>query len=114
MEQLVPGLDVFVVGSEQQPTWENRSAAELPAVSPSDLAYVAYTSGSTDKPREVLIEHRSFGSAATPGAREFSVFPDSRVISLLTDNVDGIVQAAAAQCNISQLMIEDAYPCIPL
>lgn len=35
-EQLIPNIDVFVVGDEQLPTWENRSTA-LPPVNPSGM-----------------------------------------------------------------------------
>ena len=90
-EQLIPGLGVFVIGDEQQPTWENRSMATLPTVHPGDLAYAVYTSGSTGKPRGVLIEHRSFASAAIPGARDFSVSPDSRVVQFASHAFDASV-----------------------
>lgn len=106
-EQLIPGLDVFVVGGQQQPTWENGSAAELPAVSTSDLAYVVYTSGSTGKPRGVLIEHRSFCSAAIPGARDFSVFPESRVMQFASHAFD------ASVLDILAPLLVGATVCIP-
>jgi amino acid adenylation domain-containing protein len=44
---------------ETESTDEDRATGELVAASPSDLAYVLYTSGSTGLPKAVGIEHRN-------------------------------------------------------
>jgi non-ribosomal peptide synthetase-like protein len=56
--------------------------AENPAGPPADpasLAYVVYTSGTTGRPKGVLVEHRSIVNLVASDIEEFRLTPDARV-----------------------------------
>ncbi|MEM7125055.1 MAG: amino acid adenylation domain-containing protein [Chloroflexota bacterium] len=50
--------------------------------SPSDLAYVLYTSGSTGSPKGVMIEHRNVVNRMSDIAQRFGLTPADRAIAL--------------------------------
>lgn len=63
-------------------------AAALPDVSPADLAYVMYTSGSTGQPKGVTIDHRGAVNTVLDINERFVVGPDDRVLALSSLSFD--------------------------
>jgi acyl-CoA synthetase (AMP-forming)/AMP-acid ligase II len=54
-----------------------------PRVSPDDAAFIQYTSGSTSRPKGVVLRHRSLLENQRPVAARFGLTPDSVVVSWL-------------------------------
>jgi non-ribosomal peptide synthetase-like protein len=50
-----------------------------PWLSPESLAYIVYTSGTTGRPKGVMIEHRSIANLVASGLEEFGLSADDRV-----------------------------------
>jgi amino acid adenylation domain-containing protein len=67
---------------------QSPSAADLPAVSPNDLAYVVYTSGSTGKPKGVAIEHRSLVNLLCSFGRELGFSEQDHLLATSTLSFD--------------------------
>ncbi|KAJ1984738.1 hypothetical protein H4R33_004279 [Dimargaris cristalligena] len=59
-----------------------------PAISPSNLAYVVYTSGSTGAPKGVMIEHQSLSNFMLGFNIDFPAGPDTVVPAMLTPTFD--------------------------
>ncbi|KAM5357644.1 hypothetical protein ACJZ2D_016057 [Fusarium nematophilum] len=55
---------------------------EMPAVAPSDLAYVLYTSGSTGTPKGVQVEHGALSNSLAEHARIYGLGKRSRLLQL--------------------------------
>lgn len=87
-------------------------------VTPENLAYVLYTSGTTGKPKGVLTCHRGLTNLAEAHVRIFGVRPESRVIQLSTLNFDASVsEFAMALCSGASLYFgpsEALFPGAPL
>ena len=66
-------------------------ATKRPAVSPSQLAYVLYTSGTTGAPKGVMVEHRSIVNYCYEAGRRFRLTPQDRVLQFhpITFDVSG-------------------------
>ncbi len=68
---------------DDEATWSAVEAAHLePAQSPTDLAYVLYTSGSTGLPKGVMIEHRNVLNRMLDVNDRFGVGPGDRALAL--------------------------------
>ncbi|KAI0392631.1 non-ribosomal peptide synthetase [Xylariaceae sp. FL0594] len=88
------------------------SAGELPQknIKPSDLLYIVFTSGTTSKPKGVMIPHSALLNYVTQGDEEapFNTLPRPEDKSLLTyspgfDAATGIIFSTL--CNGAQLMV---------
>jgi aspartate racemase len=64
----------------------------IPAVDPASLAYVIFTSGTTGRPKGVMIEHRSAVSYIRNAVRLFGTRPDDRVLLFSSMNFDASVE----------------------
>ncbi|MBL9089504.1 MAG: amino acid adenylation domain-containing protein [Planctomycetia bacterium] len=75
----LPGDRILEVGSvEAAPT--PSGGAPTPAwLTPSSLAYVVYTSGTTGRPKGVMIEHRGIANLVGSDVGYFGLGPDDRV-----------------------------------
>jgi len=73
--------------------WQAQSAEapEVPALTPSSLAYVMYTSGSTGMPKGVMIEHRGLGNLMHWGSRICPPRPGDALLQRAPFSFDGSV-----------------------
>ncbi len=71
----LPALDLAV------PAAPERGETPLPEVRPGDLAYLVYTSGTTGRPKAVMVEHGSLAAVIGAVAGRFALGPADRVPS---------------------------------
>ncbi len=69
------GWDVFIHGAERRPA--------LAEVSPDDMAAIIYTSGTTDRPKGVMLKHSAFAFAPSNRARALGWTADDRVLVVM-------------------------------
>ncbi|WP_258000163.1 AMP-binding protein, partial [Fischerella thermalis] len=63
--------------------WEGAEGEPLaPVQSPSDLAYIVYTSGSTGQPKGVMIRHEAAWNTIADMNERFAIGPDDAVLAL--------------------------------
>ncbi|KAI1176853.1 peptide synthetase [Nemania sp. FL0916] len=75
---LVPSISGLRAESTRLDT--HNVSALLPAVQPSDPAYVIFTSGSTGNPKGVVVSHGAYARAARTHASGIQIGPRSRVL----------------------------------
>ncbi len=73
--QGVLGWDEFIRGAERRPA--------LAEVSPGDLASIIYTSGTTDRPKGVMLNHHAFAFAPSHRARALGWTAGDRVLVVM-------------------------------
>jgi len=78
----------------------SQGSAENPvvAVTPANLVYVMYTSGSTGGPKGVAVQHESLASYTRIAGREFAITPGDRVLQFASLSFD--------------TSAEEIYPCL--
>ncbi|KAJ5742214.1 hypothetical protein N7533_011623 [Penicillium manginii] len=76
-------------------------------VSPRDLAYVIFTSGTTGRAKGTLIEHGSYATSATYHGKGLGFEPDSRVLQFATYTFDASVM------EILTTLITGGTVCVP-
>ena len=62
---------------------DNPGSFDRPPVASSDLATIVYTSGTTGKPKGVMLSHRNILSNVQSGLAVYDVFPDDVFLSFL-------------------------------
>jgi long-chain acyl-CoA synthetase len=80
--------------------------AELPAPQPDDLASIVYTSGTTGRPKGVMLTHRNMVSNALAGASCFEVGPGDNFLSVLPlhhtfETTGGFLAAFSRGCAVT-------------
>ncbi|KAB5511354.1 non-ribosomal peptide synthetase [Coniochaeta sp. 2T2.1] len=84
----------FVVGAHSMASLVNQFASGRPFESPatpSDAAYIIFTSGTTGKPKGTIVEHGSFCTGATAHAKAMFMRSDSRVLQFASYTFDASV-----------------------
>ncbi len=62
---------------------ENHEPATHPSTQPGDLATIVYTSGTTGKPKGVMLSHTNILTNALAGLRSVTVLPEDKFLSFL-------------------------------
>lgn len=84
--------NTVVVNAEAfQTTIIPRSPQRLSSSKPSDAAYIIFTSGSTGEPKGVIIEHRSYCSAAHNHGKWMNMGQDVRALQFGSYNFAGAI-----------------------
>ncbi|KAF2207099.1 hypothetical protein CERZMDRAFT_102796 [Cercospora zeae-maydis SCOH1-5] len=106
MAQRLYSAEVVVVAQslrEEQPV----SNIDLPPVSPNDILYVVFTSGSTGLPKGVVTTHQNFASAATHQKEQLRVSHGTRVFDFVSYSFD------VAWSNLLHTLMCGGCLCIP-
>ena len=67
-----------------------------PCPAPDQIALIAYTSGTTGRPKGVMHSHASASIPAQQGVREYGTGPNDRVLSYLP--LAHVMERAAVEC----------------
>ena len=62
--------------------------AELPAIDPSNLAYVIFTSGSTGRPKGVMVTHRSLANHTASAVEGYEIRESDRILQFASLSFD--------------------------
>ncbi|KAL6811929.1 hypothetical protein J3E69DRAFT_377169 [Trichoderma sp. SZMC 28015] len=99
--------DTAVVGIDRSRIPEAPTDFMLPKISPSDLLYVVFTSGSTGVPKGILTTHENFASAATHQMDILHIHEGTRVFDFVSYSFD------VSWSNHLQTLICGGCLCIP-
>ena len=83
-----------VINCDELDQDESSGTQSLPAVSPSDLAFVVFTSGSTGIPKGIFITHENFCSTIPHHQRELKLTKDTRIYDYASYSFDIAVHNA--------------------
>jgi amino acid adenylation domain-containing protein/non-ribosomal peptide synthase protein (TIGR01720 family) len=89
LDYIVHDLGVTMVLTEDDLPPHSARSLIAPAVSPKNLAYVVYTSGSTGEPNGVAVTHDSVVANALDAARRLGFGPTARILLHLSVGFDG-------------------------
>lgn len=77
------GVEVLVLDAASPPELDEPvSLPRLPGAGPDDLAYVLYTSGTTGRPKGVMVTHRSVANVVADCTARFGVGPADRFFGI--------------------------------
>ncbi|MBV9773170.1 MAG: amino acid adenylation domain-containing protein, partial [Gemmatimonadetes bacterium] len=86
------GLPVLALDALQEELASESSAAPQSGVTPENLAYVLYTSGSTGQPKGVAVPHRPVVNLALDMAARLELRPDDRLLNFASLSFDVSVE----------------------
>ncbi|ORX93211.1 amino acid adenylation [Basidiobolus meristosporus CBS 931.73] len=91
---------------------------QLPKVGSTQLAYIIFTSGTTGKPKGVMVEHRGLVNLTLQAPNLFSIGPGSKVMQFYAVSFDGCAwEIFNTLCNGGTLIIpeqDDIYTAMTL
>lgn len=85
-ERIIPIDDDAMNEPRRLPGFDTQT--ELPDVSPSNAAYIIFTSGTTGEPKGAILEHGAFCSSARAHAPAIHINSDSRVLQFAAYTFD--------------------------
>jgi amino acid adenylation domain-containing protein len=97
---------VLCLDSDWQIIGQQSGEASAVRVSPNNLAYLIYTSGSMGQPKGVLVEHRSLTNVVLDHIRQMGIGPDTRALQFVFPHFD------AAQGEIFRILCAGATLCL--
>lgn len=71
---------ILPIDGEMLQSLPSSSIARTARTTPSNIAYVLWTSGSTGEPKGIIIEHRAYCSGAKAHAPAYHMYPNSRIL----------------------------------
>ncbi|KAA8900647.1 hypothetical protein FN846DRAFT_988776, partial [Sphaerosporella brunnea] len=75
-----PGMTVVSVEKILSQKFAEISHLAFPTVSPSDIAYILFTSGSTGNPKGVVMEHSALSTTVISESRDFGIYQGTRML----------------------------------
>ncbi|MDR1706772.1 MAG: amino acid adenylation domain-containing protein [Prevotella sp.] len=89
IDTILDSIDIPILDINQDILWENLQSSNLDLqISPSSLAYVMFTSGTTGKPKGVMVEHKSIVNL-TKHSNYLEISSEDNVLGLSNFAFDG-------------------------
>ncbi|KAI9042398.1 uncharacterized protein KD926_005476 [Aspergillus affinis] len=96
-----------IIIDDEKTDWTQNGKGIHTAVKPGNAAYTVFTSGTSGKPKGVVIEHRSFATTAVAHSRAMNMHDQSRVIQFASYAFD------ACLLEILTVLIVGGCICVP-
>ncbi|OBT53201.1 Nonribosomal Peptide Synthase (NRPS) [Pseudogymnoascus sp. 24MN13] len=99
--------DALLLPQQQNPADEGGALFTSPDVKPSDMAYIQFTSGSSGKPKGIVIEHGGFMANAMGHLKAIRLNSESRTLQFASHTFDAFLT------EVMMSLLAGACVCIP-